>query len=73
MNAILLDLVITPEEFQRLYQGSADTVHARSLDGRRIQFPANILRPFVTHLGIRGRFQILFDEQHRFQGIQRLG
>lgn len=73
MNAIVVDLVITPEEFQRLYQGSADTVHAYSLDGRKIQFPANILRPFVTHYGIRGRFQILFDEHRRFQGIERLG
>ena len=47
-------------------------VLATSVDGRRVRFPAMILRPFVTHVGIRGRFRILFDENHRFQGIEKI-
>ncbi len=73
LNAIVVSLFISAEEFQRLYQGSAKTVHALSVDGRNIRFPAAILRPFVLHNGVSGTFQINFDEQNRFQSIQRLG
>ncbi|HSX52107.1 MAG TPA: DUF2835 domain-containing protein [Cellvibrio sp.] len=73
MKNIIVNLSISAEEFQRLYEGSAKTVFARSIDGRSIRFPAGILRPFVLHSGIRGTFQIDFDEDNRFQSIQRLG
>lgn len=73
LKSIVVSLVISAEEFQRLYEGSAKTVFAQSIDGRSICFPAGILRPFVLHNGIRGTFQINFDEDNRFQSIQRLG
>lgn len=72
MNSIVVSLVISAEEFQRLYQGSVKTVFAQSLDGRNIRFPAGILRPFVLHNGVRGTFQINFDAENRFHSIQRL-
>lgn len=73
LKSIVVSLVISAEEFQRLYEGSAKTVFAQSMDGRSIRFPAGILRPFVLHNGVRGTFQINFDEDNRFQSIQRLG
>lgn len=73
LKSIIVSLAISAEEFQRLYHGSVKTVFAQSLDGRNIRFPAAILRPFVLHTGIRGTFQIDFDEDNRFQSIQRLG
>jgi len=73
LNSIVVSLFISVEEFQRLYQGSAKTVHAQSVDGRSIRFPASILRPFVLHNGVRGTFQINFDEHNRFHSIERLG
>jgi hypothetical protein len=72
LKSIIVNLVISAEEFQRLYEGSAKSVFAKSLDGRNVRFPAAILRPFVLHTGIRGTFQINFDEDSRFQSIQRL-
>lgn len=73
LKSIIVSLAISAEEFQRIYQGSAKTVFAQSLDGRNIRFPAGILRPFVLHTGVRGTFQIDFDEDNRFKSIQRLG
>ncbi len=73
MKSIVVSLVISAEEFQRLYQGSAKTVFAQSIDGRNIRFPAAILRPFVLHSGVCGTFQINFDEDNRFHSIQRMG
>lgn len=55
-----------------MYEGVVKDVVARSQDGRRVRFPANILRPFVTHAGIAGRFQIEFDGDNRFKTIEKI-
>lgn len=68
----MVNLLITPDEYQRLYQGVVRDVLAQSIDGRRVRFPAAILRPYVTHSGISGRFRIVFDEQNRFQAIEKI-
>ncbi len=72
MQAVVVNLVISPDEYQRMYRGEASNVSAIAADGRRIQFPAHILRQFVTREGIRGRFMIRFDAESRFESIQRL-
>jgi hypothetical protein len=72
LQTVVVNLSIPADEYQRLYQGVVRDVLARSVDGRRIRFPAAILRPYVTHTGISGRFQIVFDEHNRFQTIKRL-
>ncbi|QEY15667.1 DUF2835 family protein [Cellvibrio sp. KY-GH-1] len=73
MKSIIVNLAISAEEFQRLYEGSVKTVFAHSIDGRSIRFPANILRPYVMHSGVRGTFQIDFDDENRFKAINRVG
>ncbi|PUA30043.1 MAG: hypothetical protein B0W54_05810 [Cellvibrio sp. 79] len=73
MKSIIVNIAISAEEFQRLYEGNVKTVFAHSIDGRSIRFPAGILRPFVLHTGVRGTFEIEFDEENRFKTIKRLG
>jgi hypothetical protein len=72
VQTVVVNLLIPADEYQRLYQGAVRDVVARSVDGRRIRFPAAILRPYVTHTGIHGRFRIVFDEHNRFQTIERM-
>ena len=72
MKAVLVRLAIPAEEYQRLYMGAVRDVLARSDDGRSIRFPAIILRPYVTHSGVYGVFKILFDDNNRFQGIEKI-
>ena len=69
---ILIDIRITSEEFMKLYAGSAKNAHGVARDGRRIQFPANILRPFLMHTGVSGSFEIEFDEKMKFTSIRRI-
>lgn len=71
-NTILIDIKITPEEFKKLYEGSAKNANGIARDGRRIQFPATILRPFLTHNGIIGSFEIEFDHQMKFTSIRKI-
>jgi len=72
VQSVVVNLHIPADEYQRLYQGSVQNVLATSVDGRRIRFPAMILRPWVTHSGINGRFRIVFDENNRYQGIEKI-
>lgn len=73
MNSLIyVDISISQEEYLRWYQGSANLVHAQALDGRTVNFPANILQKFVTHSGIQGRFAIEFDGEKKFKSITRV-
>ncbi|MFT5083846.1 MAG: hypothetical protein ACI9Y1_001897 [Lentisphaeria bacterium] len=71
-QSIIIDLRISSQEFVKLYEGLARDVNAIARDGRRIRFPAQILRPFVTREGIVGSFQLTFDFEMKFQYIDKI-
>jgi hypothetical protein len=73
MHEVRFYLNISAEEYLRYYRGEARFVSIRGHDGRRVQFPAERLRPFVRHDGVRGQFVLRFDGQHRFVEMQRIG
>ena len=72
MQQIIVDISISPDEWIKLYQGSATDVHTRARDGRSVRFPARILSRFFLKDGIQGSFRILFDDQGKFASIERL-
>ena len=65
-------LHIPPEEYQRYYAGLARNVSVDTEQGLRISFPAEHLKPHLTHQGIEGRFVIYFDEENRFKRLDKL-
>lgn len=71
MASIEVDVHIDAVELEKAYTG-ANSVYATSVDGRRIQFPMNILWRFITRSGIHGRFLIHFDRHGKFEHIQRI-
>ncbi len=73
MPALRFRLDISSERYLAYYQGVAHLVSATTADGRRVQFPAQRLRPFVTHEGIRGEFVIEFDADNKFVALRRVG
>ncbi len=72
MPEIRVSLTISSEKYLAFYKGIADTVVTRAADGRKVKFPARVLRPFLTHDGIDGEFAIQFNENHKFVGIKKL-
>ena len=72
MRSIIVPLKIYPEEFQRLYEGNVRDVSARSIEGLKVRFPANILRPYVTHAGVIGTFAIHFSDENKFHSIEKI-
>ena len=63
---------ISQQEFLRHYQGAANAVVVQSECGRRLQFPASRLRPFLTHTGISGRFLLTVDADNRFLDLRKI-
>ena len=55
------------------YKGYAQNVLVRANDGRKIQFPAEILKPYLTREGINGHFIIHFDDRNKYQSLQKIG
>ncbi|MET0355299.1 MAG: DUF2835 domain-containing protein [Cellvibrio sp.] len=72
MRSIIVPLKIYPDEFQRLYEGNVKDVSALSIEGLRVRFPANILRPYVTHAGVIGTFAIHFSDENKFHSIEKI-
>ena len=69
---LIVDIVITRDEYLRWYQGTAKAILATSRDGRKVSFPAQSLQPYVTHNGIRGSFAIYFDDNNKLQRVETL-
>ena len=63
---------LSADVYLHYYQGRARAVIVMAEDGRRIQFPAGRLRPFLLKDGIHGQFEITLDENNKLMGIQRL-
>lgn len=72
MQQIIVDVAISPDEWIKLYQGTATDVHATARDGRSVRFPARILSRFYLRDGINGSFRIEFDDQGKFVRVERL-
>lgn len=72
MQDVVFSLAITPEAYLQYYRGAAKAVIVQAEDGRRIQFPAESLKPFIQTSGIHGRFRLIFDKNHKFQKLEKL-
>ena len=71
-RSLQVSVSISRDEYLKWYQGAASTVLATTTTGQKVRFPANILRPFVTHEGVQGSFVIYFDDNNKFSDIRRI-
>ena len=65
----IVDINLSRDQLLLAYQGVAKSVNVRARSGERIKFPIDILRPFVTELGVHGVFEIQYDQAHKFVQI----
>lgn len=72
MPSIDVMLSLSCEACLAHYEGRVGQVMARSLDGRRVMFPAEALRRVVARDGVHGTFRLCFTPEGRFQSIVRL-
>ena len=72
MKEYRFNLYISVDDFMAYYEGAARDVIAFSDDGLKIQFPAYVLRPYLTGKRICGEFILEYDEHNKFSSIKRL-
>ena len=69
-----IDVVIrlTRDECLAHYEGRAQNVHTRSVDGRKVIFPTSALTRIVGRDGIDGVFRLHFTTAGKFESIEPL-
>ena len=72
MASLVLDIALSAERLRVLYQGRANRIQALSRDGRRVSIPAHHFRPFLTHEGIYGSFELQFNGEGELLSLRRL-
>lgn len=65
-------LALSADAYLAYYQGAARQVVTLAETGQRIRFPAEALRPYVTHEGVYGLFEIVFDNRHKLVRLARV-
>ncbi|USD39569.1 MULTISPECIES: DUF2835 family protein [Ferrimonas] len=73
MSQYIFDLSVTASQMQRYYQGQAQVVVVRSLQGKVIHLHPRFLRPFVSATGIHGRFRLTLDASGQFNELIKIG
>ncbi len=65
-------LNIPYQTFLAHYSGAASVVHVITENGLRLQLPATRLRPFLSQLGLKGRFRLTTDQNNKFLQLEQL-
>jgi polygalacturonase len=72
MNTIRFSLRLSDRELMKYYKGRARNVIVEDSKGMTVQFPVNILRPFVQHGGVHGVFEMTVDNHNKFVDIKKI-
>jgi hypothetical protein len=71
MKSFKFHLGISAERYLDYYRGTVRQVVVRCPDGLTVQFPASLLKPFVTDAGIHGMFVLTCGDDNRGASLQR--
>ncbi|WP_083928559.1 DUF2835 family protein [Salinimonas chungwhensis] len=72
-NYYFFSLAATYRECEKLYRSPGGNILLTSESGHRVQVPCATLRPFLTSIGIHGRFRLTVSPANkiiRFEKIQ---
>lgn len=63
---------LSPEKCQQYYQGEARYVIVTSDQGERIRLAFRHFQPFVSQVGIRGRFRLTVADNGDFLAMEKI-
>ncbi|GAD65254.1 DUF2835 domain-containing protein [Vibrio proteolyticus] len=72
MNTYFFRLNISYQAFLAHYSGMAASVLVVTEQGVRLQLPASRFRPFLTQIGVKGRFRLTTDQNNKFLKLEVL-
>jgi len=65
-------LNIEANEIKKYYQGRAHSIFVEASNGLKIQFPANLILPYVTREGVKGNFILEYQISGKAKSLRRL-
>jgi len=65
-------LNLTYQQCLDYYDGKYRSVQVIEDGGKKVRFDAHHLRPFISSLGIRGRFRLLLTLENKFVRLERV-
>jgi len=71
MPSAQFSIRIDAREIEKYYRGQARSVVVKATNGLKIQFPANLLLPYISHDGVKGHFILNYDERGKAQSLHR--
>ena len=72
MKQFEFHLDLSPDRYLAYYQGLVRDVVVRCRDGQTVQFPAALLKAFVSPSGIHGSFRLVCDDQNKGARLERV-
>lgn len=72
MNQYFFSLNIPYQTFLSHYNGAASNVLVVTETGLRLQLPASRFRPFLSQIGLKGRFRLITDQNKKFVRLEIL-
>lgn len=69
---LYFSLSISADDYLAWYQGAAKSVIVQTEEGQRLQFPAGAIQRYLTHDGIYGRFEIVFDASNKLVSVNKV-
>ena len=69
---ITFTLAISADAFLAVYKGHAKNISTLAVDGRRLEFSAEKVKPFLSRDGVYGTFEMELGEGNKFIAIRRL-
>ncbi|MBV1908509.1 MAG: DUF2835 domain-containing protein [Kangiellaceae bacterium] len=62
---------LNTSEVQKYYRGQAQNILVRSYEGLKVQFPANLILPYVSRSGVQGEFILEYDNNGKVISLIR--
>ena len=71
MQEYYFSIHITYQDFEALYRGSVRNVQVVADNGKSIRLPAIKFVPWLSQLGIRGRFKLTLTTENKFVSLEK--
>ncbi len=72
MPQIDFNIKISPSELEKYYAGTAKIISVVANNGQRLQFPANLILPYVSHSGVFGHFVLDYSSSGKANSLIRV-
>lgn len=72
MQRYYFSMHLTVEQCQGYYRGEIRYVVVKADSGQRVQLLFRHFQPFVSSIGIRGRFRLTTEETGRFVSLEKI-